>query len=90
MITWTWALWILNGFFTMIVMFNFLIAIVTQSYDDVMSNYNVSLYKAKCHFIKKGCLLKDEIDYLLDKTQWNVKMNIVSVSQNENDDVDGQ
>ena len=80
MIGYAWLLWLLNAFFTMIVMLNFLIAIVGQSYDNVMSTYQVSLYKSKCHFNLKGTLIMNSMDSFFNFSKRNVKMNIVSVT----------
>ena len=38
MIGYSWVLWMMNAFFTMIILMNYLIAIISQSYDSVMAN----------------------------------------------------
>ena len=44
MIGFSWLLWALNAFFTLIILMNFLIAIVGQSYQNVIDNQMISLY----------------------------------------------
>ena len=67
MLAYIWMIWLGNQFFILIIMLNFLIAVISQTYDQVMSQSQILLYKRKadlnheCRIIKKfiqdkGCL----------------------------------
>jgi hypothetical protein len=45
MVGWAWMLFLFNEFFILIVLLNFLIAIIGQSYDEVMSKQEIDRYK---------------------------------------------
>ena len=65
MISYSWILWLSNLFFMLIILLNFLIAIIGQSYDSVMSRNFISLYKSKCGFIKECTIITDMFDSLI-------------------------
>lgn len=58
-IGYSWALWLLNACFMLIMLLNFLIAIISQSYDQVMTNSQVLLYNMRCDFNMECALLYD-------------------------------
>lgn len=58
-ISYSWTLWLLNACFMLIMLLNFLIAIISQSYDQVMSNSQVLLYNMRCDFNLECALLYD-------------------------------
>jgi hypothetical protein len=43
-----WAVWILNQFLMLIILLNFLIAIISQSYDAVMAKATNNAYAQRC------------------------------------------
>lgn len=51
-----WTLWILNSFFINVIMMNFLIAIVFQSFAAVMSKATQNRYSQKCE-MNRECRL---------------------------------
>lgn len=60
MIGWAWVLFLFNEFFIFIVLLNFLIAIISQSYEEVMSEEEINRYRSRCE-------LNVEVSILLDK-----------------------
>jgi hypothetical protein len=48
MIYWGWFIFLFNEFFMLIVLLNFLIAIISQSYDEVMASQLIDKYEARC------------------------------------------
>jgi hypothetical protein len=48
MISLVWIIWFLNQLLVFIILMNFLIAVIFQSYDRSMSNYSVTKYALKC------------------------------------------
>ena len=56
---WAWILFLYNEFFILIILLNFLIAIISQSYDEVMSREEVELYNSRCY-------LNFDISFLVD------------------------
>lgn len=64
MVGWAWILFIFNQFFIFIVLLNFLIAIIGQSYDEVMSEEEINRYKARCDLNVEVSLLKDKFTEL--------------------------
>ena len=45
---WGWTLFLFNEFFNLIVLLNFLIAIISQSYDEVMGKSTANKYQSRC------------------------------------------
>lgn len=50
MIGYIWLLWGLNQLFMLIMLLNFLIAIISQTYETVISASAIGKYKARCEF----------------------------------------
>ena len=48
MISLVWIVWFLNQLLVFIVLMNFLIAVILQSYDRSMSNYCIAKYALRC------------------------------------------
>lgn len=48
MIGYAWVLWFMQAFFMLIILLNFLIAIVSQSYDSVIASQMQVNYQTKC------------------------------------------
>lgn len=51
MITLVWFLWFCNMFLNMIILLNFLIVVISQSYDKVLLKAQSLSYASKCDFI---------------------------------------
>ena len=56
---WGWALFLFNEFFNLIVLLNFLIAIISQSYDEVMGKETVNKYQSRCSINLEIAQLQD-------------------------------
>lgn len=67
MITFNWGLWFANEFLMMIILLNFLIAIISQSYDKVISKSTILLYESKCDFIAETSVLIDSFPGVFGK-----------------------
>ena len=80
MIYMVWTLWFLNQFFNSIILFNFLIAIVSQSYDRVISNKLDYEYEHKSE-------LNIEILRFMDFFTCKNHFDIMSILSNHNDDI---
>lgn len=52
-----WLIWMLNQFFILVILLNFLIAIICQSYDEVLSKQIVTKYTKKCELNRECRLL---------------------------------
>ena len=61
MILYSWIIWFTNSIFVFIVLLNFLIALISQSYDAVMANQDVWVYRQRIQ-ISGRCL---------EISQWN-------------------
>ena len=80
MIYMVWILWFLNQFFNSIILFNFLIAIVSQSYDWVISNKLDYEYEHKSE-------LNIEILRFMDFFKGKNSFDIMSILSNHDDDI---
>ena len=58
---WGWALFLFNEFFILIVLLNFLIAIIGQSYDEVMSKEEIDRYNSRCALNIEVAIILDSI-----------------------------
>ena len=63
MLYWGWLLFLFNEFFNLIVLLNFLIAIISQSYDEVMGRELINRYQSRCSINLEIALLIDAIKY---------------------------
>ena len=63
MLYWGWLLFLFNEFFNLIVLLNFLIAIISQSYDEVMGREVINRYQSRCAIILEISQLIDAIKY---------------------------
>ena len=59
MVGYSWLLWFWNEFFMLIILLNFLIAIISQSYDAVMTKEMIFLYEARCDYNCETNILLD-------------------------------
>ena len=50
LVTLIWGFWLINQYMNMIILLNFLIAIISDSYADVMSRALENQYRSKCDF----------------------------------------
>ena len=66
-----WIIWIFSVFMNQIVLFNFLIAIISKSYDNVMTQAEKILYKARIDHIIETALLHSFINRHLLKSEEN-------------------
>ena len=66
---WAWMLFLFNEFFMLIILTNFLIAIISQSYDDVMSKEQIFNYMSKCDLNIEAAILKDAYHNLFVRTE---------------------
>jgi hypothetical protein len=58
---WGWVLFLFNEFFILIVLLNFLIAIIGQSYDEVMSKEEIDRYNSRCDLNIEVAIILDTI-----------------------------
>lgn len=56
---WGWALFLFHEFFILICLLNFLIAIISQAYDEVMSSQEIDMYRSRCDLNQEVCVLVD-------------------------------
>jgi hypothetical protein len=61
-VTWAWVLFLLNSFFILIVLLNFLIAIISQAYDEVMTKEEIERYKARADLNIEVAIKLDTFD----------------------------
>ena len=66
-----YLVWFLNQYFIYILLLNFLIAVISQSYADVMAHANISVYKQRSE-LNRECLIRgkafgqdDEVNVLI-------------------------
>ena len=57
-----WLLWIISVLANLIILLNFLIAIISQSYDNVITRSSTVIYKGKCDVIFEITLLTNFLD----------------------------
>ena len=50
MITLIWIVWVLHQFLVLVILLNFLIAIISQSYENVMTKLDVFKYQTRVDF----------------------------------------
>ena len=50
MITLIWLVWVLHQFLVLVILLNFLIAIISQSYENVMTKLEIFKYKTRVDF----------------------------------------
>lgn len=60
---WAWILFIFNQVFLNVIMLNFLIAIISQSYEHVMTNGWYYTYTSICQFNATNATFKDSMDF---------------------------
>ena len=73
MISMIWTLWIIHQFVNMIILLNFLIAIISQSYENVMSKSAIFKYKQRAQ-LNQECLM------MLDYFCWLEEINIIAIA----------
>ena len=72
----------------LIILLSFLIAIIGQSYDSVMSKTIISLYKSKCDFNKECTLLLDKLnDITGEEMQARIYMVSANIEHNDQKDI---
>lgn len=64
MVYWGWALFLLSIFFNLIILLNFLIAIISQSYDDVMGKEKMNRYLSRCDLNAEVAVLSDAFSHV--------------------------
>lgn len=65
-----WSLFILHEFFILICLFNFLIAIVSQSYDNIMDTQEMETTMSKIYLNNEAAVLYDFIDMTFRRRRW--------------------
>lgn len=58
MIACIWGIWLINQFFITIILLNFLIAIIVQSYESVMSKSIINIYSTKAAWNRDYRIIK--------------------------------
>lgn len=58
MIACIWCIWLVNQFFITIILLNFLIAIIVQSYESVMSKSIINIYSTKAAWNRDYRIIK--------------------------------
>jgi len=53
-----WVVWIANQILVFIILMNFLIAIISQSYEQVMSQKIINKYSQRVYLNRESCLLR--------------------------------
>ena len=61
MIFYIWVLWAINIIYMQIMLLNFLIAIISQSYDKIIAAGLVVQYKARCQFNAETAIIAEII-----------------------------
>lgn len=64
MITLIWVFWVLHQFMIVIILLNFLIAVLSQSYEMVMSQATISIYLHRCDLNLECLRVKDHLGLL--------------------------
>lgn len=71
MIDLIWVVWFLQQWFIFMILLNFVIALISQSYDSVMTKYQEITYMQRtylnreCRLILKSLKIKDRMDIFL-------------------------
>lgn len=63
-VLWAWVLFSIHEFFILIVLLNFLIAIVSQSYDSIMDNEQMETTMSKIYLNNEAAIIFDAIDLI--------------------------
>ena len=63
-------MFITHEFFILICLFNFLIAIVSQSYDNIMDTQEMETTMSKIYLNNEAAILYDVIDMILRRARW--------------------
>ena len=79
MIAWAWALWTILIFFMLIILLNFLIAIISQSYDSVMTRQTQIVFTNKTEINVECCLLLDIYQNIKNLGGDNNKSNVFTL-----------
>jgi len=56
-----WFMWLANQILILIVLLNFLIAVISQSYENVMNSSVQFKYKQRCELIRESAILNDTL-----------------------------
>ena len=84
-----WIIWIFCVFMNQIVLFNFLIAIISKSYDDVMTKADMILYKARIDHINESALMHSFIHkYLIGNEETALIFTLHSICEIKNSNPD--
>ena len=75
MIYFIWFFWVLNQYIIFIILLNFLISIISESYDNVMCKSLQSKYQNRC-------LINREVRLTMKKFGLNKDLNITTMSAN--------
>ena len=67
MVGYIWVLWIVNILFNLIILLNFLIAIISKSFETVDNESEIMLYNSKCDFLEEVALFKQSLTYFFPK-----------------------
>ena len=59
---WAWVLLLFNVLFMFIILCNFLIAIISQTYDEVMGKEQIFNYESKCDLNIEAAIINDAMD----------------------------
>jgi hypothetical protein len=62
---WVWIIFVSHEFFILVCLLNFLIAIVSQSYDSIMDNEKVETTQSKIYMNNEASIIFDAIDLIL-------------------------
>ena len=83
----SWVLFSIHEFFMVIVLLNFLIAIVSQSYDSIMDNEQVETIQSKIYMNDEASIIFDALDVLfrITRVQSNVFHVIADMSEYDDD-----
>jgi len=74
-----WFMWFANQFFILIILLNFLIAVISQSYENVMSKAVISKYRQRAQLNRECRLVYAELN-------WCKVLNITILTANTTDD----
>lgn len=64
-VLWAWFLFIFHEFFLLIVLLNFLIAIVSQSYDNIMDSQEVEKQQSRIFLNNEAAIILDFINFVI-------------------------
>jgi len=67
-----WFIWFIHQYLVLIILLNFLIAIISQSYDSVMTTSLITKYNQRCDMNWECTLLNEQFNKFLRKFKYGI------------------